>query len=29
MIFDVSHRTTYAYREPVLQSQHLTHLAPR
>lgn len=29
MIFDVSHRTTYAYREPVLQSQHLVHLAPR
>src|SRR5882724_9450229 len=29
MIFDVSHRTTYAYRKPVLQSQHLVHLAPR
>ena len=29
MIFDVSHRTTFAYREPVLQSQHLVHLAPR
>ena len=29
MIFDVSHRTTYAYRKPVLQSQHLVHLTPR
>jgi len=29
MIFDVSHRTAYAYRKPVLQSQHLLHLAPR
>jgi len=29
MIFDVSHRTAYAYREPVLQSQHLVHLNPR
>jgi transglutaminase-like putative cysteine protease len=29
MIFDVSHRTAYAYRKPVLQSQHLVHLAPR
>jgi transglutaminase-like putative cysteine protease len=29
MIFDVSHRTTYAYRKPVLQSEHLVHLAPR
>ncbi len=29
MIFDVSHRTTYVYRKPVLQSQHLVHLTPR
>jgi transglutaminase-like putative cysteine protease len=29
MIFDVSHRTAYAYHTPVLQSQHLLHLAPR
>lgn len=29
MIFDVSHRTTYTYRRPVLQSQHLLHLTPR
>lgn len=29
MIFDVSHRTTYNYRRPVLQSQHLLHLTPR
>ena len=29
MIYDVSHRTTYAYRKPVLQSQHLLHLTPR
>jgi len=29
MIFDVSHRTTYTYRKPVLQSEHLVHLAPR
>ena len=29
MIYDVSHRTTYAYRTPVLQSQHLVHLSPR
>lgn len=29
MIFDVSHRTTYSYRRPVLQSQHLVHLTPR
>ena len=28
MIFDVSHRTAYAYRKPVLQSQHLVHLTP-
>jgi transglutaminase-like putative cysteine protease len=29
MIFDVSHRTSYSYRYPVLQSQHLLHLTPR
>jgi len=29
MILEVSHRTSYAYTEPVLQSQHLVHLAPR
>ena len=29
MIFDVSHRTSYAYAKPVLQSQHLVHLTPR
>ena len=29
MIFDVSHRTTYTYRKPVLQSEHLVHLVPR
>jgi transglutaminase-like putative cysteine protease len=29
MIYDVSHRTTYVYRKPVLQSQHLVHLTPR
>jgi transglutaminase-like putative cysteine protease len=29
MIFEVSHRTAYAYRKPVLQSQHILHLAPR
>ena len=29
MIFDVSHRTTYVYGKPVLQSQHLVHLTPR
>ena len=29
MIFDVSHRTAYVYRKPVLQSQHLVHLTPR
>lgn len=28
MIYDVSHRTTYAYRKPVLVSQHLLHLTP-
>jgi transglutaminase-like putative cysteine protease len=29
MIFDVSHRTTYNYGKPVLQSEHLVHLTPR
>ena len=29
MIFEVSHRTSYAYTEPVLRSQHLIHLVPR
>jgi transglutaminase-like putative cysteine protease len=29
MILDVSHRTTYTYRKPVLQSEHLLHLTPR
>jgi transglutaminase-like putative cysteine protease len=29
MIFEVSHRTTYVYRKPVLQSEHLVHLSPR
>ena len=29
MIYDVSHRTTYAYGKPVLQSEHLVHLTPR
>jgi transglutaminase-like putative cysteine protease len=29
MILDVSHRTTYTYRKPVLQSEHLFHLTPR
>lgn len=29
MRYDVSHRTTYAYRKPVLQSQHLLHVSPR
>jgi transglutaminase-like putative cysteine protease len=29
MILEVSHRTGYAYTEPVLQSQHLIHLTPR
>lgn len=29
MMFDVSHRTTYIYSKPVLQSQHLVHLVPR
>lgn len=29
MKFEVSHRTTYRYSEPVVQSQHVVHLAPR
>jgi transglutaminase-like putative cysteine protease len=29
MMYDVSHRTSYAYRKPVLQSQHVVHLTPR
>jgi transglutaminase-like putative cysteine protease len=29
MILEISHRTSYAYTEPVLQSQHLIHLMPR
>ena len=29
MIFDVSHRTTYSYGKPVLQSEHLVYLTPR
>src|SRR5262249_44067718 len=29
MILEISHRTGYAYTEPVLQSQHLVHLTPR
>jgi transglutaminase-like putative cysteine protease len=29
MILEVSHRTSYTYTEPVLQSQHLIHLVPR
>ena len=29
MILDVSHRTSYAYAERVLQSQQLIHLKPR
>jgi transglutaminase-like putative cysteine protease len=29
MIFDVSHRSTYAYGKPVLQSEHLVHMTPR
>ena len=29
MIFDVSHRTTYIYREPVLQSEHVVYMTPR
>ena len=29
MIYDVSHRTAYSYRKPVLQSQHVIYLTPR
>lgn len=29
MIFDVSHRTVYHYADPVAQSHHVIHLAPR
>jgi transglutaminase-like putative cysteine protease len=29
MRFEVSHRTTYAYRYPVVQSRHVLHLEPR
>lgn len=29
MIYDVSHRTTYRYTEPVVHSQHMLHMAPR
>jgi transglutaminase-like putative cysteine protease len=29
MIYDISHRTTYRYGKPVLQSRHLLHLSPR
>jgi transglutaminase-like putative cysteine protease len=29
MMFDVSHRTTYTYSKPVLQSEHLVHMTPR
>jgi transglutaminase-like putative cysteine protease len=29
MMYEVSHRTSYAYRKPVLQSQHVVHLTPR
>lgn len=29
MILDVSHKTVYRYSSPVVQSQHLIHLAPR
>ncbi len=29
MIFDVNHKTLYRYSQPVVQSQHLTHMAPR
>jgi transglutaminase-like putative cysteine protease len=29
MIFDVSHRTSYRYRNPVAQSHHVVHLTPR
>lgn len=29
MIFEVTHKTHYRYSQPVAQSQHLVHLAPR
>jgi transglutaminase-like putative cysteine protease len=29
MMFDVSHRTTYIYSKPVLQSEHRVHMTPR
>jgi transglutaminase-like putative cysteine protease len=29
MIFDISHRTTYTYGRPVLQSEHLVYMTPR
>jgi transglutaminase-like putative cysteine protease len=29
MIFDVSHRTTYSYSKPVLQSEHRVNMTPR
>jgi transglutaminase-like putative cysteine protease len=29
MIYEISHRTAYRYGAPVIQSQHLIHLAPR
>jgi transglutaminase-like putative cysteine protease len=29
MIFDVSHRTTYAYAKPVLRSEHVVHVTPQ
>jgi transglutaminase-like putative cysteine protease len=29
MIFEVSHRTTYNYGKPVLQSEHLVYMTPR
>jgi transglutaminase-like putative cysteine protease len=29
MIFDISHKTTYQYSSPVVQSQHLVHMSPR
>jgi transglutaminase-like putative cysteine protease len=29
MMFDVSHRTSYSYSKPVLQSEHRVHMTPR
>jgi len=29
MIYDISHKTTYAYASEVMHSQHLAHLSPR